>query len=273
LSLHRGTHALALAALFALSEPALAHDFWIEPSTFRPAVGSTVALRLVVGQGFRGDALPRNPALIARFVLVGEAGETPVGGRPADEPAGSVRVDRPGLHVAGYRSGTSQVMLEPAKFEEYLREEGLEGIVAERARRGESQKPSREIFSRCAKALLEAGDAAPGDGDRPLGFTLELTAEKNPYGLAAGAELPVRISYEGKPLPDALVIALPYDEPDRKLSQRSDGKGRVVFRLPRAGVWLVKAVHMVRTRGNAEAEWESFWASMTFEIPAAAPAK
>ena len=264
--------AAALAALPCLAAPALAHDFWIEPSTFRPAVGSTVTLRLVVGQGFRGDALPRNPALIVRFVLVSDAGETPVAGRPADEPAGSARIDRPGLQVAGYRSRTSQVSLEPAKFEDYLREEGLEAIIAERSGRGESQKPSRELFSRCAKALLEAA-GAPGGGDRPLGFTLELVAEKSPYGLSAGAELPVRILYEGKPLPGALIAALPYDEPDRKLSQRSDAYGRVVFRLPRAGVWLVKAVHMVRTKDNTEAEWESFWASLTFEIPAGPPAK
>jgi uncharacterized GH25 family protein len=268
LSRLRTTPALALAALCALSAPALAHDFWIEPSTFRPAVGSTVALRLVVGQGFRGDALPRNTALIVRFVLVGDGGETPVAGRPADEPAGSVRVDRPGLQIAGYRSRTTQVSLEPAKFEEYLREEGLEAIIAERARRGESQKPSRELFSRCARALLQAGDAAPSGSDRPLGFTLELVAEKNPYALAPGAELAVRITYEGKPLPNALVAALSYDEPDRKLSQRSDANGRVVFRLPKAGVWLVKAVHMVRTKDNPDADWESFWASLTFEAPA-----
>ena len=259
--------ALALAAFSALSGSALAHDFWIEPSTFRPAVGSTVALRLVVGQGFRGDALPRNPALIVRFVLVSDAGETAVAGRPADEPAGSVRIDRPGLQVAGYRSRTSQVSLEPAKFEEYLREEGLEAILTERTRRGEGQKPSRELFSRCARTLLQAGDAASGS-DRPLGFTLELVAEKNPYALAPGAELPVRITYEGKPLANALVAALPYDEPDRKLSQRSDANGRVVFRLPRVGVWLVKAVYMVRTKDNPDADWESFWASLTFEVPA-----
>jgi Domain of unknown function (DUF4198) len=259
--------AVALAAVCSLSASALAHDFWIEPSTFRPEVGSPVALRLVVGQGFRGDALPRNPALIARFVLVDDAGERPVEGRPAEEPAGSVRIDRPGLQVVGYRSRTSQVSLEPAKFEDYLREEGLETIIADRAKRGESQKPSRELFSRCAKGLLQAGGGAPAGNDRSLDFTLELVAEKNPYGLKPGAELPVRILYEGKPLSNALIAALPYDEPDRKLSQRSDANGRVVFRLPRAGAWLIKAVHMVRTRDNPEADWESFWASLTFAIP------
>ena len=43
-----GAFVLAAASL-------LAHDFWIEPTAFRPQVGSTVGLSLRFGQGFRGD--------------------------------------------------------------------------------------------------------------------------------------------------------------------------------------------------------------------------
>ena len=265
----RGRGVLVAAALL-LAAPARAHDFWIEPGSFRPAVGSSVAVRLVVGTKFRGEALPRNPASIAQFVLVSDAGLTPVLGRPGDEPAGIVRIEGPGLQVIGYHSLNSQVSLEPAKFEDYLREEGLERVIEARARRGESQKPSREVFSRCAKALLFAGDFGKASHDRVLSFTLELIAEKNPYAMKGGDELPVRIFYEGKPLAGALVAALSYDEPDRKLSRRSDANGRVRFRIPKEGVWLVKAVHMVPAAPGLDADWESLWASLTFEILAGA---
>jgi uncharacterized GH25 family protein len=252
-----------------LAAPLAAHDFWIEPSSFRPAVGSTVALRLMVGQKFRGDALPRNPASIVQFVLASDAGQTPVSGRAADEPAGAVSIAGPGIQVIGYRSRNSHVSLEPAQFEDYLREEGLERVIQARRERGESQKPSREAYSRCAKTLLLAGGPSKTGSDRALGFTLELVAERSPYALKAGDSLPVRILYEAKPLPGALVVALAYDDPDKKLSQRSDAEGRVTFRIPKEGVWLVKAVHIVRTTTDPEADWESFWASLTFEIPAA----
>ena len=62
--------ATAFAAAALLAAPLAAHDFWIEPSSFRPEVGSVVGIQLVVGQKFRGEPLPRNPALIAKFVLI-----------------------------------------------------------------------------------------------------------------------------------------------------------------------------------------------------------
>lgn len=268
----RRTLSLALAASVACAR-LRAHDFWIEPSTFHPAVGSTVAARLMVGQGFRGEPLPRNPALILKFVLASEAGETPVGGRAADDPAGTVTIASAGLQLLGYRSANSFVSLEGKKFEDYLRDEGLEKIVAERARRGESQKPSRELFSRCAKALLQTPESGPSGFDRALNFTLELIPEKSPYAVHPGDELPIRLLFEGKPLEGALVAALPYEHPEQRLSERTDSKGRVRLRLPQGGVWLVKAVHMVAAPAAEEsrADWQSLWASLTFELPALSP--
>jgi uncharacterized GH25 family protein len=263
--------ATAFAAAALLAAPLAAHDFWIEPSSFRPEVGSVVGIQLVVGQKFRGEPLPRNPALIAKFVLVSAAGERPVSGRAGDDPAGSARIEAPGLQVIGYRSLDSPLSLEAEKFEQYLREEGLERIIALRARRGESGKPSRELFSRDAKSLLCTGSRAPSGEDRALGFPLELVAEKNPCAFKPGDELTVRLLYEGKPLAGALVAALPHEDPDAKLSQRTDAKGRVRLRLPKAGVWLVKAVHILPAPAGTDADWQSLWASLTFEVPAENP--
>jgi hypothetical protein len=225
----------------------------------------------MVGQNFVGEPVPRNPALVVKFVLVSDAGEAPVPGGPADDPAGTAVIAAGGLQVVGYRSGDSLVSLDAQKFEDYLREEGLERIVAERARRGESQKPARELFSRCAKALLFAGEGPVRGEDRALGFSLELLAQKNPYALRGGGELPLRLLFEGKPLEGALVVALPRGEPKERLSQRTDKDGRVRFRLPRGGVWLVKAVHMIPASADSGADWRSLWASLTFEIPGASP--
>ena len=38
------------------------------------------------------------------------------------------------------------------------------------------------------------------------------------------------------------------------------------FRLRPGGMWLVKAVHMVPAHAGTNAEWASFWASLTFEL-------
>ena len=47
---------------------------------------------------------------------------------------------------------------------------------------------------------------------------------------------------------------------------RSDTDGRVRLPLQRAGRWLVKAVHMVPAPAGANAEWASYWASLTFGL-------
>ncbi|HKV06734.1 MAG TPA: DUF4198 domain-containing protein, partial [Thermoanaerobaculia bacterium] len=190
---------------------------------------------------------------------------------PNTEPAGFASFPAPGLQVLVYDSAREPIELDGPKFEEYLREEGLQNVIALRAQRGQSAAPGREVFSRCAKALVAVGGKETGErgyDDRVAGLPLELVPEKNPYALAGGGEIPVRLLYQGKPLESALVIALQKGRADQAVSARTDRKGRVALRLDKPGVWLVKAVHMVSAPKEAGADWESFWASLTFEIPA-----
>jgi hypothetical protein len=254
-----------------------AHDMWIEPTTFGPEPGAIVGLKLRVGQDLAGDPLPRDPALIDRFVVEDADGRKPVVGRDGRDPAGFFRAAMPGLLVVGYQSNPSTVALSPEKLDQYLAEEGLESIAALRARRGQ-RGSARDRFSRCAKSLLLASPAdASGPpppakavaGDRRLGFTLELVAERSPMVMNAGQELPVTLTYQDHPLAGALVVAINRDHPAEKVSARSDRDGRVRLRLSHDGMWLVKAVHMIEAPAGSDADWVSYWASLTFEIGAA----
>lgn len=255
-----------MAAVILSRGPLIAHDMWIEPSTFSPEPGQIVSVRLRVGQDLLGDPIPRNPALVNQFIVEDAAGRKPVPGRDGADPAGFVRVAAPGLLVIGYRSNPSAVELDAGKFNEYLKEEGLEAIAALRARRNETGAKANELFSRCAKSLVLSGTPGETQGDRPLGFTLELVAERNPYMIRAGADLPVRLTYENRPLAGTLVVAMNRLNPSEKLSARTGADGRVRFRLRPGGMWLVKAVHMVPAPAGSSAQWMSFWASLTFEL-------
>ena len=135
-----------------------------------------------------------------------------------------------------------------------------------RTRRNQTNSEAREIFERCAKSLVRYGTPANAQADRALGFTLELVAEKNPYTLHAGEDLPVSLMYEGRALPGALVVAMNRSNPMSKISARTDRTGHVKLRLPEDGVWLVKAVHMIPAPDGSNADWASFWASLTFEV-------
>lgn len=228
--------AIALLLLAAVV-PAHAHDFWIEPATFTPAAGTPVSLRLKVGEQFEGEVVPRRPGRIERFFARSATGEFDVTDR--------VVIRDEGTTIVAYRSKPSRIELKAETFDKYLAEEGLGHLVPSRG------KAVTELFSRAAKTLLQAGGGEVTD--RAVGLRLEL--------VRSGARF--QVLFEGKPLQNALVVAIRRGggAPHRA---RSDASGTVAFPPLQKGQWLVKTVHILP---SAEADWESIWASVTFEIP------
>src|SRR5258705_13899640 len=111
---------LRAVVAFACSASGLvsAHDFWIEPKTFRPAAGDNVLMSLRVGEKLQGDPFPIVPVLVERFVLKGSGAETPVEAFRGVDPAGYVKVGEAGLHWLGYQSHPFPLTLEAKKYEE-----------------------------------------------------------------------------------------------------------------------------------------------------------
>jgi uncharacterized GH25 family protein len=258
---------LASCLLFALlsAAAARAHDFWIEPASFRPAVGKRVPVALYVGQDFKGDSVIFLPGLFERFAVVTQGGEKPIDGIPGDDPAGAFTPAQTGLHTLVYRSTLAQVSFDTREeFDRYLDKEGLERVRALPGYR-EGRTPIREVYSRCAKSLVAVGGQA--SNDHALGLRLELIAEKNPYAIGPKGELPVRLLFENQPLEGALIQAFTKAEPMKKIKVRTDKAGRAALKLDRPGTWLLTAVHMIPAPPKANAQWESLWASLDFEIP------
>lgn len=249
-------------SLLALAVPALGHEFWIEPSTFAPAPGQSVAFRLRVGDGFPGEPFARNPKHIRRFVIREAGSERPVPGAAGRDPAGHARVTGKGLAIVGYRSHPTRIELPAAKFNRYLEEEGLKTILDLRRKRNDLASPGREIYSRCAKALLASG---PGRDER-LGFDLEIVAEDNPHDRRPGEPLTLRVFHQGSALPGALVRAFESGHRAPVLEARTGPDGRATVKLPRRGVWMLGVVHMKPAPKDANADWESLWASLTFQL-------
>lgn len=260
--------------LALLARGAQAHDFWIAPSSFRPEVGARVDVQLQVGEHLRGELVARNPERIRLFVARSfDGAEHEIPGVDGKTPAGYWKPKSAGAATIVYRSKPSLLALEAPKFESYLRDEGLERIVELRAQRGHATKPGRERYSRCVKSLAWVGAEPPESAasiDAPLGLPFELCIAENPYALRPGADLSVLVTFEGTPVEGVLVGCASKAAPEREVRKRSDAEGRVRFPLDRAGLWLVRAVHMAPCPDTAEADWESFWASVTFELPAAA---
>jgi uncharacterized GH25 family protein len=245
-----------------------AHDMWIEPTSFSVDLGRVLGVKLRVGDDFHGEPIPRTESMIDRFVVADATGTREVVGREGADPAGLLRVTATGLMVVGYQSKPNLVTLPGPKFTAYLKEQALDAVLAARRARGQTEAEAPEVFTRCAKALVagSAGAAGSSAGDRALGFMLELVAENTPASLRPGQDFPVKLLYQGRSMAGIRVVAVNQRNPFDRLTGTTDTGGRVRLRLPMAGTWMVRAVHMVPAPAGSNADWSSFWASLTFEV-------
>ncbi len=257
---------LCLAAAFGVSG-AEAHESWVEPSAFEIESDHPIGVRICIADGLEGRALARDPWRIARFVALDSEGEVQVVGLEGAEPAGALRLTRPGSYVIAYQSERDYLQVPAAKFESFLQEEGLEHIVSRRTRQDAQPAAVREAYSRYMKALVQVGGTDP-PADRPIGMTLELIAETGNPEPAPAEQF--RLLFRDAPLAGALVVATRLGTADPELHARTDVDGRVRFALRDAGLWRIAAVHMTEAPRSIGADWESFWASLALEIPATA---
>lgn len=269
-SLRRKSFALIAASLAVLcvlqAAPASAHEFWIEPEDFRPAPGAKVPVRLFVGQFFKGNSMPWLSDNFPQFYFTDARGTENFRSVLGDDPAATLTVRAPGRFWIVVRSGYFDLLYEkPGEFDAFLAMEGIDHLVP-REQRG--KVPVKEIYSRCAKALLLAGKPAAGSApDRAFGLPLELVAETDPYA-GKTREFTVRLLHRGAGLPGVLVTAFNKAVPGKRLTEaRTDASGRARLALDGSGVWLLNAVHLVPAPNQRRAQWETLWASLTFEIP------
>jgi len=256
---------LRLAALFVGlcgTGRTMAHDLWIEPSAWAPVTATRINVTLCVGDAFNGRPAKRNASRIEEFFAAGPGARQPIVGFDGSEPAGSVRFAVPGGYVLGYRNNHAFVEMSSAKFDDHLREKGLERILALRESAGKARRKVREAYTRYVKALVGVGGAAPLD--RLVGLRLEFVAEPVPDA-ARDAPRGFRLLFDGQPLAGALVIATRRPAVGSPIQVRTDAAGRVRLPLDEGGTWLVTAVHMIEAPAGLDADFESFWASLTFD--------
>ncbi|MGQ0627329.1 MAG: DUF4198 domain-containing protein [Phycisphaerales bacterium] len=261
--------ALCICALL-FAGAAAAHEFWIQPATFRPAAGAVTPVRLLVGDGFPGEGKPRDPKRLERFDVIGPGKDEkarPVEGKDGAEPAGIFKAEKPGVHALVYRSKEATIELEAEKFEGYLRDEGLQKTIEDRATRGESAKAGREAYSRCAKALVCAGDDPAGAWNVRAGLALEIVPETNPFQSHAGDKLTFLLIEDGKPCADAQVNAMTEVEgKTRRTTMRTGPDGKVTLELKSPGLWVLNVVRMRRAENRSDVDWVSVWSTLTFDL-------
>ena len=270
---------LGLAAA-AISAGAVAHDFWVQPFKFWIAPNSAVMTTLQVGHGEFRQRWTADAGRVVRFNSIGPGGVTTdhlrelrVGSMDQDH---MIAFGGPGTHVLVLQTNSAQSTLPGIRFTDYLKQEGLTPALELRKQTRTEDQPGREIYSRRAKALVQVGPASDTPQPwvtRPVGLSLEIVPDVNPYAPGAGQDLPVRVLLDGRPLPGATVKLNNLQFDGRPLQTvLTDAAGRAVFRFPRTGAWQLNVLWTRALRGNPKADFDTTFSSLTFGFsPAVAP--
>jgi len=267
--------AIAVAVVCLTASAALAHDFWLASSRWHVAPGATVIVTANVGDDIypksesvtapeRVDSLrlvgPETKTLTPRFRTEGRS-------LAADVTLPSAAATYMVVMVVKGRF----LSMEPDKFLEYLKEEGLDGVVADVRRRNETAKPSRERYWRDAKTLIRAGSGSSAHVTRPVGLAAELVPDTDLTQARAGDTIGVRLLAGGTPVANAqitLTASAPGEIKTRVWRARTDANGHAKLTLAKQGPYLLTTVHMVRREGETgeqAVDWESYWCSLTFD--------
>lgn len=264
----RSTAWAIVGAMLAFS-PVSAHEFWIEPHVFSINPQTEIRADLRVGQDFKGDAFPYIPSRFTAFKHYDSLGEADVDGTTGDIPALTLMPRSQGLNIFTYVSVGERIRFQDwDKFASYLDLEGLTAIPARHDARGLSRDDVREIYTRCAKTLVNVGDAT-ADKDHATGMRLELVAGQNPQTLSAGTEMSFTLLWEGEPLDDTQLALFQRGEDGALAARtlaRTNADGQASFTLPAGGTYLAASVHMIEAPADRDADWQSYWASLTFGV-------
>lgn len=265
---------LLAAAGVSCAGAAFAHDLWLQPSRFWVAPRAATPVAIFVGHGKDRGAwgVSSDRVVVLRSIGPGGAVDhlSTIRGRTAAEiPALSLTT--PGTHVLALQSTHASSELPAGRFNDYLKEEGLTPAITARARTRSNRGKGREIYSRRAKALVQVGPrgGAQRHVTRPIGMTLEIVPEQDPYSPTRPELLPVRVLYEGRPLPGALVKFTNLDADAKPVATAiTDRRGAAAFRVPRTGSWLLNVVWTKPIKGDPRGEFDTTFSSLTFGYPA-----
>ena len=251
--------------------PARAHDTWLLPAAAQAKPGMSLALAMTSGMAFPHEESPILPDRVARSGVRLAGRELALGTPREGEKALALNadLDRAGIATIWLDLHPRTLDLTAEDVEHYFEEIGASAAVRERWQTAPEPRRWRESYSKHVKTFVRVG--APAD-DRawaePVGSALELVPERDPTALRAGDELVVRLLRNGAPAAGVTVGLLRAGEA-KSVDRATGDDGRVTFTVDAAGWYLLRSTDL-RPASGPDLDWESDFATLTFEVGAAA---
>ncbi len=261
---------LLLVGVIAVAD---AHDMFAKPDKFFVGASEEVLVRVLNGTFIKSENSIARPR-VSDVSVVGPTGsrfrvDTSAWDVAGDTSKFRVRTNGEGTYVLGAATRPNMIALAAKDFNLYLKDDGIPDVLAARRRDNEMERPARERYSKYIKAMIQAGSARTSNFATPLGYAAEIVPLENPYSLSRGGTLRARMLVDGKPVRNQHVLyggTTPNGSGIAMRSTRSDSGGVVSVRLSSAGTWYIKFINMTRLTGDKDADYESKWATLTFQV-------
>lgn len=257
-----------------LASSAFAHDLWLVPPPDPTPVGAPVEINVAVGMDFPVSIHQADPVRLTMRALGPGDSTAEVSLRKVEDELLTVATFVPtkkGTWIVSAVTKPNQIDLEAADFNGYLLHDGMAHVLAKRMEDKELDRAATERYSKYTKAMIAVGGSIEGGAERrALGLKLEILLLQDPFSVRVGDTLAVQVLFDGKPLNMA---SLSWDHPGNGEAFSgqtwSDEEGKALIPVAKTGLMNIRLIHMTRP-GSEDYEWESFWASFTFRIPAMA---
>jgi uncharacterized GH25 family protein len=247
---------------------ASSHEFWLQPGKFRYGVNEEMNVALLVGENFEGEPWDLKKNKIERLELhhLAKIVDLRPQVRPGDKDPLKYKFTEEGTHGLVLQSSEAYVEMDAEKFNDYLKEDGIENALEIRSKSNTLNKPSKEFYSRHVKLLVQVGNKKDDTFRKKEGLRIEIIPNQNPYLLKSGDYLQCLVLFDGKPSAHQMVkVWNKIGNTTFQQNNYTENDGTIKFPISSKGPWMVSTVKMIPSE-KPGADWQSFWSSLVFGI-------
>ena len=243
------------------------HEFWLQPDKFIYKKGDKASIRFLVGENFEGENWSGNRSRINSLFFYQNSLQKDISAALSENKGDSLQLTlgQEGTSMVTFNSNNSFIELEPAKFNEYLEEDGLTDAIEYRQKHNETDSAGREFYQRSVKTIIQVGNKYDVTYKKTTSLPLDIIPLQNPYQLNNEAMLNIKILFQKKPLANTL-LKVWYRDNDKTTEENltTDKDGGAIIKAIPSGHWMISTVKMVRLDKNPKANWQSYWGSLTW---------
>src|SRR5579872_5218416 len=183
------------------------HEFWLQPKKFKYALNEEMNVAFQVGENFEGEPWDLKKNKIEKLELFHLAKTIDLRQQVKLDAKEKLKYKfvEEGTFLLSMQSNEAYLELDAEKFNDYLKEDGLENAIDIRTKTNTLDKPSKEFYSRYVKLLVQSGSKTDDTFKKKTGMRIEIIPMQNPYLLKPGDYLQCLVLFNGKPSPHQMV--------------------------------------------------------------------